>query len=117
MFDMELLTQLLSARSLMIGVRLGDELLEVNGETVYTSSRANAIIAQSVNGSGSASGPGDFIELVLSRGNQPLENVTPHSSAEHKADTNGDESSQNVTGSRRRRRSRPGCCGARPTTD
>ena len=61
MFDMELLTQMLSARSLMIGVRLGDELLEVNGETVYTASRANAIIAQSVNGSGSASGPGDFI--------------------------------------------------------
>lgn len=100
----------------MIGVRLGDELLEVNGETVHTVSRANAIIAQSVNGIGSASGPGDFIELVLSRGNQPLENVTPRSSSEHTVDTNGNES-QNVTGARRRSYSRPGCCGARPTTD
>jgi hypothetical protein len=96
-------------------VRLGDELLEVNGGAVNTLSRANAIIMQRVNGSGSASGHGDFIELVLAREEQLPENVTPRSSAGHSADPDG-HMSRVVSGSRPRRR--PGnCCGARPTTD
>lgn len=96
-------------------MRLGDELLEVNGETVHTVSRANAIIMQRVNGSGSASGHGDFIELVLSRAEQPPENVTPRSSADHSADPEGHES--RVARGSRARRWPGGCCGARPTTD
>eukprot|EP01043_Picozoa_sp_COSAG02_P003727 COSAG02_NODE_93_length_37477_cov_78.101129_12_plen_98_part_00 len=97
-------------------MRLDDELLEVNGEAVHTVSRANAIIMQRVNGSGSARGHGDFIELVLSRTEQPPENVTPRSSAGHSANPDGHES-RVARGGSRARRLQGGCCGARPTTD
>jgi hypothetical protein len=92
-----------------VGVRVGDELLEVNGETVHTLSKANAIITQSVTGSGGAAGPGDCIELVFSR-EQTQEQESR--SAEHSTDPD-----QHDGASRRKRTSKGGCCGARPPRD
>lgn len=83
-------------RSLLwAGVHRGDELLQVNGETVHTLSKANAIILQR------SGGPGTYIEMVFSREAARAAEPPP----------------AGADGSRRRKVKGGGCCGARPPAE